>query len=108
MRQKPGLWRKAEQFEQLRINPSLQRGAKACSLQQGQLGCEPCQGGLQPGIQKMNLGRLDQTTELVATPGGQVVAGQANISQSAATLNVNQSSNRAAIDWGIGKLSSRA
>ena len=31
--------------------------------------------------------------------GGQVVAGQANIAQSAATLNVNQSSNRAAIDW---------
>ncbi|MBK7000918.1 MAG: filamentous hemagglutinin N-terminal domain-containing protein [Rhodoferax sp.] len=31
--------------------------------------------------------------------GGQVVAGQASISQSAATLNVNQTSNRAALDW---------
>ena len=31
--------------------------------------------------------------------GGKVVAGQAGISQSAATLNVNQTSNRAAIDW---------
>jgi filamentous hemagglutinin family protein len=31
--------------------------------------------------------------------GGQVVAGQASISQSAATLTVNQNSNRAAVDW---------
>ncbi|MCF8207989.1 MAG: filamentous hemagglutinin N-terminal domain-containing protein, partial [Rhodoferax sp.] len=31
--------------------------------------------------------------------GGQVVAGQASINQSAATLNVNQTSNRAALDW---------
>ena len=41
MRQKPGLWCDAKQFEQLRVDPGLQRGAKACSLQQGQLGCEP-------------------------------------------------------------------
>ena len=31
--------------------------------------------------------------------GGQVVAGQASLSQSAAVLNVNQTSQRAAIDW---------
>ncbi len=31
--------------------------------------------------------------------GGQVVAGAASIAQSAASLNINQSSNRAAIDW---------
>ena len=31
--------------------------------------------------------------------GGKVVAGQAGFSQSAATINVNQTSNRAAIDW---------
>ena len=31
--------------------------------------------------------------------GGKVVAGQAGIAQSGATLNINQSSNRAAIDW---------
>lgn len=31
--------------------------------------------------------------------GGQVVAGQASISQSAATLNIHQTSNRAALDW---------
>ncbi|MEI8031703.1 MAG: filamentous hemagglutinin N-terminal domain-containing protein [Comamonadaceae bacterium] len=40
--------------------------------------------------------------------GGQVVAGQANISQSAATLNVNQSSNRAAIDWATFNVGSQA
>ena len=31
--------------------------------------------------------------------GGKVVAGQAGIVQNASTLNINQSSNRAAIDW---------
>jgi filamentous hemagglutinin family protein len=40
--------------------------------------------------------------------GGQVVAGQANISQSAATLTVNQSSNRAAIDWQTFNVGSQA
>ena len=40
--------------------------------------------------------------------GGQVVAGQANISQSAATLTVNQSSTRAAIDWQTFNVGSQA
>ena len=31
--------------------------------------------------------------------GGQVVGGSANISQSGATMNINQSSQRAAINW---------
>ena len=40
--------------------------------------------------------------------GAQVVAGKASISQSAATLNVNQSSNRAAIDWAAFNVGSQA
>ena len=40
--------------------------------------------------------------------GGKVVAGQAGITQSAATLNVNQTSNRAAIDWATFNVGSQA
>ncbi len=40
--------------------------------------------------------------------GGQVVAGQAGIVQNAATLNVNQSSNRAVIDWASFNVGSQA
>ncbi|MEI7613899.1 MAG: YDG domain-containing protein, partial [Betaproteobacteria bacterium] len=40
--------------------------------------------------------------------GGQVVAGQASLNQIAATLNVNQSSNRAAIDWATFNVGSQA
>ena len=40
--------------------------------------------------------------------GGQVVAGSASISQSAATLNISQSSNRAAIDWSTFNVGSQA
>ncbi|MEI6601682.1 MAG: filamentous hemagglutinin N-terminal domain-containing protein, partial [Comamonadaceae bacterium] len=40
--------------------------------------------------------------------GGQVVAGQAGIVQNAATLNVNQTSNRAAIDWATFNVGSQA
>ncbi len=40
--------------------------------------------------------------------GGQVVAGQAAISQSGAVMNINQSSNRAAIDWQTYNLGSAA
>jgi len=32
--------------------------------------------------------------------GGQVVAGQANISQTGSTMNINQTSNNAAVNWG--------
>ncbi|MCF8169465.1 MAG: filamentous hemagglutinin N-terminal domain-containing protein [Rhodoferax sp.] len=44
-----------------------------------------------------NLPNLPAATQLPT--GGQVVAGQASISQSSSTLNVNQTSNRAALDW---------
>ncbi len=40
--------------------------------------------------------------------GGQVVAGRAGISQNAATLNVTQTSNRAAIDWQTFNIGSQA
>ncbi|MCX7242012.1 MAG: MBG domain-containing protein [Burkholderiales bacterium] len=40
--------------------------------------------------------------------GGKVVAGQAGIVQNAATLNVNQTSNRAAIDWATFNVGSQA
>ncbi|MEI6601531.1 MAG: filamentous hemagglutinin N-terminal domain-containing protein, partial [Comamonadaceae bacterium] len=40
--------------------------------------------------------------------GGQVVAGQASINQNAATLNINQSTNRAAIDWATFNVGSQA
>ncbi len=40
--------------------------------------------------------------------GGQVVAGQAAISQSAATLTINQTSSRAALDWNTFNIGSQA
>ncbi len=40
--------------------------------------------------------------------GGKVVAGQAGIVQNAATLNVNQTTNRAAIDWATFNVGSQA
>ena len=40
--------------------------------------------------------------------GGQVVAGQAGMLQNAATLNISQSTNRAAIDWNTFNVGSQA